>query len=381
MDSSLVDQVRRFNRTVTQRIGALNDAFLARDRPLGQARLLWEIGPDGSDVWLLRSRLDLDSGYLSRLLRSLENDGLVVVEPSGTDGRVRTAHLTGPGLAERAVLDRRSDDVAGSILEPLSPRQRTRLITAMAEVERLLVASMVRVAVCDPRQPDARSCLRAYFSELACRFDGGFDPARSISADDEELTPPAGLLLVATLHAEPVGCGAVKFRHGAVAQAELAQAELAQAELAQAELAQAESAQAEIAQAEIAQAETAQAETAQIETAEVDTAEIKRMWVAPAVRGLGLGGRLLADLEARAAANGVRTLRLETNRALEEAIGLYRAAGYREVAAFNDEPYADHWFEKTLDRSAPAPTPSAPAPNRSTPMPAPASAPNQPGVE
>ena len=112
MDSRLVGEVRRFNRTVTQRIGALNDAFLARGRPLGQARVLWEIGPGGSDVRALRSRLDLDSGYLSRLLRSLEQDGLVAVERSGSDGRVRTARLTPRGLAERAVLDRRSDDAA-----------------------------------------------------------------------------------------------------------------------------------------------------------------------------------------------------------------------------------------------------------------------------
>ena len=230
----MVSQVRRFNRTVTQRVGALNDAFLARSRPLGQARLLWEIGPDGCDVRLLRSRLDLDSGYLSRLLRSLELDGLAVVRHSGTDRRVRTAHLTGDGLAERAELDRRSDDAALSILRPLSARQRTRLISAMAEVERLLLASAVQISGCDPRHPDARSCLRAYFSELAHRFDGGFDPDRSISADDEELTPPAGLLLVATLNTEPVGCAALKF-HGDA------------------------------------------------------PAEIKRMWVSPTVRGLGLG--------------------------------------------------------------------------------------------
>jgi len=130
----MVEQVRRFNRTVTQRIGALNDSFLARDRPLGQARVLWEIGPEGSDIRLLRSRLDLDSGYLSRLLRSLENDGLIVVEQSRADGRVRTARLTGRGLAERAELDRRSDDLAASILRSLTTRQRTRLTTAMAEV-------------------------------------------------------------------------------------------------------------------------------------------------------------------------------------------------------------------------------------------------------
>jgi ribosomal protein S18 acetylase RimI-like enzyme len=303
MDAGMIAQVRRFNRTVTQRIGALDDAFLARGRPLGQARLLWEIGPDGSDVRLLRSRLDLDSGYLSRLLRSLQEDGLVVVGQSGSDGRVRTARLTGRGLAERAVLDQLSDDAAASILGPLSGPQRTRLITAMAEVERLLVASAVQVAGCDPRSPDARSCLRAYFTELARRFDGGFDAASSIPASDDELTPPAGLLLVATLHGEPVGCGGVKL-HGD------------------------------------------------------GPAEIKRMWVAPAVRGLGLGRRLLAELEEHAAAGGVSVLRLETNRALDEAIGLYRAAGYREVAAFNDEPYAHHWFEKSLGRAAtPAPDP------------------------
>ena len=289
----MVAQVRRFNRTATQRIGALNDSFLARDLPLGQARVLWEIGPEGSDIRLLRSRLDLDSGYLSRLLRSLENEGLIAVEQSRADGRVRTARLTGRGLAERAELDRRSDDLAASILRSLSARQRTRLTTAMAEVERLLVASAVQVAECDPRHPDARSCLRAYFGELSHRFDGGFDPGRSISADDHELTPPAGLLLVATAHGEPVGCGALKF-HGDA------------------------------------------------------PAEIKRMWVAPTARGLGLGRRLLDDLEAHAAARGVRALRLETNRALGEAIGLYRSAGYREVAAFNEEPYAHHWFEKTL---------------------------------
>ena len=215
MDTELVRQVRRFNRAVTQRAGALNDAFLARGRPLGEARLLWEIGPDGSDVRVLRSRLDLDSGYLSRLLRSLERDGLVAVARSGADGRVRTAHLTAPGLAERAVLDQRSDDAAAAILGPLSPGQRTRLVTAMAEVERLLAASAVRIARRDPRHPDARFCMRGYFGELARRFDTGFDPGRSIPASDADLTPPAGLLLVATLHGEPVGCGALKFHAGA----------------------------------------------------------------------------------------------------------------------------------------------------------------------
>jgi DNA-binding MarR family transcriptional regulator/ribosomal protein S18 acetylase RimI-like enzyme len=294
MDQDMVGQVRRFNRTVTQRVGALDDAFLSGGRPLGQARLLWEIGPDGSDVKALRARLDLDSGYLSRLLRSLEDDALITVEPSDGDARVRTARLTSRGLAEKAELDRRSDDAAAAILAPLSARQRDRLVSAMAEVERLLVASTVEITVCDPRHPGARRAVQAYVAELSGRFENGFDPDLGISAADHEVSPPAGLFLLAALHSDPVGCGVLKFHPPA-------------------------------------------------------QAHIKRMWVDPSVRGLGLGRRLLAGLEAQAAAHGVRTLRLETNRSLTEAISLYRAAGYREVAAFNDEPYAHHWFEKTLD--------------------------------
>ncbi len=293
MDQSMVEQVRRFNRTVTQRVGALEDAFLSHDRPLGQARLLWEIGPDGSDVKALRARLDLDSGYLSRLLRSLQNAALITVEPSDDDGRVLTARLTSWGLTEKAELDRLSDDAAAAILGPLSARQRERLVTAMAEVERLLVASMVGITVCDPRHPDARRAVRAYIAELSVRFEEGFDPDRGISAADHEVSPPAGLFLLASLHGEPVGCGVLKFHPAA-------------------------------------------------------QAHLKRMWVDSSVRGLGLGRRLLAELEAQAAAHGVRTLQLETHRSLTEAISLYRAAGYREVPPFNDEPYAHHWFEKVL---------------------------------
>jgi DNA-binding MarR family transcriptional regulator/GNAT superfamily N-acetyltransferase len=285
-----VGQVRSFNRLVTQRVGALNDHYLARDRPLGEARVLWEIGVEGSDVRRLRSRLDLDSGYLSRLLRSLEASDLVSVEPKEDDKRVRTVHLTPAGLAERELLDRGSDELARSFLEPLSESRRTRLVTAMAEVERLLTGALVEVRVVDPAHPDAQMCLREYFVELGRRFETGFDPARSISAELHELRPPAGVFLVATLRSEPVGCGGLKFHDD-------------------------------------------------------EPTELKRMWVADSVRGLGIGRRLLSELESRA---GVGVVRLETNKALTEAISLYRSAGYREVDAFNDEPYAHHWFEKRL---------------------------------
>ena len=151
----------------------------------------------------------------------------------------------------------------------------------------------VGIVVEDPRSDAARACLRAYFAELDDRFESGFDPAASISADADELIEPAGLLLVARLGGEPVGCGALKL-HGA------------------------------------------------------GPAELKRMWVAPNARGLGLGRRLLGELERHAIGHGVTTIRLETNRRLVEAIELYRASGYVEVTAFNDEPYAHHWFEKRV---------------------------------
>lgn len=294
MNDDLVATVRRFNRTVTQRVGALDDEYLSRGRPLGQARLLWEIGPAGAEVAALRARLGLDAGYLSRLLRALEADGLVVVAAgTGGDGRVREATLTAAGRAEWAVLDRESDDLAQSILGPLSAGQRDRLATAMAEVERLLMASMVDLAPCPPADPRARACLRAYARELAHRFDDGFDTAVSKPVDDEDLTPPKGVLLLATLSGEPVGCGALKLHPDA-------------------------------------------------------PAEIKRVWVSATVRGLGVGRRILGDLERRAADAGWRSVRLDTNRNLTEAISLYRSSGYVEVPAYNDEPYAHHWFEKRL---------------------------------
>src|SRR2546423_12543105 len=141
MADGSVEQVRRFNRVVTESVGALNDRFLGRSRPLGEARLLWEIGLGGCDVRLLRSRLALDSGYLSRLLRSLEAAALVEVSPSPSDARIRVARLTRAGLRERAALDRRSDELAELLLAPLSAEQQDRLVRAMRDVERLLIAA------------------------------------------------------------------------------------------------------------------------------------------------------------------------------------------------------------------------------------------------
>jgi DNA-binding MarR family transcriptional regulator/GNAT superfamily N-acetyltransferase len=296
MDREAVTRVRTFNRTVAERIGALTDEFLGRRRPMGNSRTLWEIGPDGVEMRTLRARLGLDSGYASRVLQSLKRERLITIAPSPADGRVRLVKLTAAGRAERAELESRADDVAWSFLEPLSDRQRGELVSAATQLERLLRASMVAIEVEDPSTPDARWCIQQYIDELNKRFDAGFDPSRSISATERELIPPAGLLVIARLRGRAIGCGALKFHRRA-------------------------------------------------------PTELKRMWVSPDARGLGIGRRLLIALERRAGEAGANAVRLETNRSLKEAIQLYRSSGYREVKAFNDEPYAHHWFEKRLGRS------------------------------
>jgi DNA-binding MarR family transcriptional regulator len=148
-----VQQVRRFNRTVMQRMAQLDDRGLARHRPLAEARLLYEIGPDGCEVRTLRTRLGLDSDRASHLLSALKADGMVELVAGGLDRRVRTARLTPAGLAERKAIDEASDALAESFLRQLNARQQKRLVDAMADVERLLTAAMVDMRPVDPSFP------------------------------------------------------------------------------------------------------------------------------------------------------------------------------------------------------------------------------------
>ena len=291
MNEGQVRQVRSFNRAITRRLGVLGDDYLGRGRPLAESRVLFEIGRDGADVRDLRARLSLDSGYLSRLLRSLEAQGLATSRRGDGDGRVRRAKLTRKGLREVDALDRRSQDFATALLAPLGAAQRERMLAAMADVERFMRASSVEIDVADPHGPEAQGCIEAYLRELDDRFETGFDAKRGPSADPAELVPPSGVLLLARLDGEAIGCGALKATgRGA--------------------------------------------------------GEIKRMWVAPSARGLGIAQRLLDALEGHAIDMGLELLRLDTNRSLAEARALYARNGYREIPAYNDNPYAHHWFEK-----------------------------------
>ena len=293
MDPLLLQQVRSFNRAVTLRTGALNDSYLGRGRPLGQPRLLFEIDPDGSDIRSLRARLGLDSGYVSRLLKSLEAEGLVAVESDDSDRRRKLVTLTAKGRAEHAAYDALSDDLARSMLDSLSASQRDRLVAAMREVEKIMTAATVTIEIEAPHTEAARACLGAYLRELDERFEGGFDQRNGNALSDESMTPPAGWLLIARLDGRAIGCGALK-------------------------------------------------------RIDDSTGEIKRMWIAPEARGLGMARRLLEALENHARQSGMTRVVLDTNRTLKEAQALYRKTGYREIARYNDNPYADFFFEKEL---------------------------------
>lgn len=288
-----IQHVRTFNRTVAQRLGMLSEKYLGRDRPYVESRVLYEIGIDGSTVRDLRTRLGLDSGFLSRLLRRLERKGLAVTRPCAADRRVRRVQLSRSGKTELRRLNAGADKLAQTMLQPLSKSQVQRLVASMTQVECLLRASSVEIAPADASDPAARTCLKRYFAELDARFRNGFDPARGGPADDDEYAPPHGRFVIARLFDKPIGCAALR-------------------------------------------------------TLRPGIGEIKRMWISPEARRLGIGRRLLAELECLAKRHRMRKIRLDTNATLKEALRLYRSTGYREIPRFNDNPYAQHWFEKRL---------------------------------
>jgi DNA-binding MarR family transcriptional regulator/GNAT superfamily N-acetyltransferase len=295
--------VRRFNRSYTQRIGVLEDSFLGMGMPLGPARLLFEIGsslgtgtaPETGTApptaQALRERLGLDSGYLSRLLRTLEKDGLIEVIADPDDRRRRRVVLTAKGSDQWKELERRSDERARLLIGPLTDRQRNRLAAALAEADLLVRAATVTFEAVNPADPVAKDAVGRYFAEIGGRF--GFEPAGETGKDAKYLVPPTGLFVAAVSHGAPVACGGVQ-------------------------------------------------------TIAPGVGELKRMWVDSDWRGAGLGSRLLRQLEDRAHALGHRILRLDTNGALTEAIGMYERAGYRVIERYNDNPWATHFFEKAL---------------------------------
>ena len=295
MDCDPVRDIRRFSRLYTQRVGALREDYLARGRPLGEARLIWETGSDGIEVMALRHRLGLDSGYLSRLLRSLERQKLVRVEAKAGDRRRRVVRLTAKGKREWNAYDQRSDSIARAMLQGLSEEEGKNLVSLLNEAARLIRKASVTLSEEDPASADARRCLDYYYRELDQRFEGGFDPGNKAYAGTGEGAPYRVHFVLAWLDGEAVGCGSLVWNESAS-----------------------------------------------------EAGEIKRMWVAPDARGLGAARKILGHLEEAARHAGLKSVQLDTNKVLAEAQALYRSAGYKAIARYSDNPYAHHWFGKDL---------------------------------
>ena len=285
-----VTAVRQFNRFYTGRVGALSERYLGQRRPLAEARLLFEIGEPGRPLRELRALLGLDSGYLARLLRSLEEQGLVAVTADPADRRSRLARLTSRGRREVHALDARSDGFAEKLLAPLTATERTRLVEAIGTIHRMLRRAAIRIDPVDPGCADARRCLLAYASELRQRFPEGYQTSDLVPVDDIRAH---GACFVAREANWPVACGILRHFDG-----------------------------------------------------NID--EIKHLWVDPDVRGVGLSRVLLAALEDAARERGKSIIRLDTHRALTEAIALYRSAGYTEVPRYGTNRHAGLWFEKRM---------------------------------
>ncbi|MBK3647102.1 bifunctional helix-turn-helix transcriptional regulator/GNAT family N-acetyltransferase [Streptomyces sp. MBT33] len=291
--SEQVAALRRFNRYFTRRIGALDDHYLGQDRPLGEARLLFEIAgtPGGVSLRELRSRLGLDAGYLSRMTKALQAEGMVRISVDPRDNRLRMIEPTDAGRLEVKEQNRRANALAAGLLDTLTPAQRDRLVDAMTTAQRLLRLAAITVELVDGAAPDARACLDADADDIDARFPEGFD--KSDLVRPEEVSGAAGAFFVAYEEGRAVGCGALR-------------------------------------------------------TLEPGVGEIKHVWVHPEARRLGLAGRILDALEGEAAARGHTVVRLDTHASLTEAQAMYRAAGYREIPAYLDHVYASHWFEKRL---------------------------------
>lgn len=291
MNADPVLRFRRFARAVTREVGALDTSFLGRGRPLGSARVINAIGSGRTDVAELRAYLDLDSGLMSRLLRGLEDEGLIRTTPHPGDARRRVAALTPAGVDEFRAYEALSDTRAASFLGR-APNAGA-LLDAMDLIAAAFGRDLVAIAEADPAGEAARHCLTRYYAELDARFPGGFEVARSRDPDANDMIRPRGAFFVAMSDGLPVGCVGLK-------------------------------------------------------GAGDGNAEIKRLWVDRGARGLGLAQRLMAEAEEAARTLAIRTLRLDTNRALPEAARFYRAAGWREIERYNDDPYAEIFFEKRL---------------------------------
>jgi GNAT superfamily N-acetyltransferase len=287
-----IARLRRFNRAVTREVGALETSYLGRGRPLGAARVLQLVRSEGTDIAEIRQRLDLDSGLLSRLLRSLEAESLLDLTTDPADRRRRIAKATPAGLAEQQAYEKLGFEKATQMLARAGARQGA-VIAAMDLIATVMLQDHVDLRDADPDEPAAIACLTAYYQLLAEKIAGVTPDMLTLPLPDAaKYRPPHGAFLIAWSDDLPVGCASLR-------------------------------------------------------PLEPGVAEVKRLWIDPVARGQGLARRLMRALESRARDMGFAHLKLDSNAALTEAIALYRSDGWTEIAPYTGFP-ANVWLGKRL---------------------------------
>jgi DNA-binding MarR family transcriptional regulator/ribosomal protein S18 acetylase RimI-like enzyme len=287
-----IARLRRFNRAVVREAGALDTSYLGRGRPLGAARVLHLVRPEGTDVALIRATLGLDSGLMSRFLRALEREHLIETRTDPADRRRSIASLTAAGEAEVAAYLGIIHNQSTEVLAKAGSRTN-EVLAAMDLIATVLNRDQLDIRPADPDAPEALACQRAYFDEVVARVAAA-RPEHFPLPDphSDSYRPPQGRFLIAWSDDLPVGCVGLRALGGT-------------------------------------------------------TAEVKRLWVHGSARGQGLSRRLMSAIEAEARAMGHRALKLDTNSALTEAVALYRATGWTDIAPYTTPP-ADTWLGKPL---------------------------------
>jgi DNA-binding MarR family transcriptional regulator/GNAT superfamily N-acetyltransferase len=288
------DALRRFNRFYTRRIGVLHEALLDSGFTLTESRLLWELAHvEATTATRLSGALDLDPGYLSRLLRSFKERGLVRTARASDDGRAVRLSLTGAGRRAFAPLDARSQVQAEALLSTLPDGQQRELVEAMSTIERLLDDAPERPArspyLLRGHRPGDMGWVVARHGALYAaeyRWDTTFEAlvARIVADFVDRLDPAREACWIAERDGANVGC------------------------------------------VFLVQARD------DVTGAPVDgAAQLRLLLVEPAARGLGLGGRLVQECTDFARRAGYRRIRLWTNSILGAARHLYERAGYALV--------------------------------------------------
>jgi DNA-binding MarR family transcriptional regulator/GNAT superfamily N-acetyltransferase len=280
-----VDAVRRFNRFYTRRVGALRAGLLGSPHPLPEARLIYEIGQRGECTASELARdLELDAGYLSRLLQSLKRRGLLTARRSARDARARVLALTARGSKTHAQLDSRSRDEVAGMLGGLAGGERERLVGAMRDVESLL-----------------------------------------------EKKPAAGGKLSLRAH-RPGDIGWVVSRHGALYAAEYGWDERFEALVAEIGAKFINRFDAARERCWIAELDGGPVGSVFVVKQSPSVAKLRLLLVEPRARGRGLGHRLVRECVDFARAKGYRKLVLWTQSNLAAARAIYKAQGFQLVS-------------------------------------------------